>query len=39
VMKSRRVVPGNLLRSGFCFAFPEWEPAARNLVTRWQGKV
>jgi len=39
VMKSRRVVPGNLLRSGFCFAFPEWEAAARNLVTRWQGKT
>jgi uncharacterized protein len=39
VMKSRRVVPGNLIRSGFRFAFPEWAAAARDLVTRWQGKA
>lgn len=34
VLKSRRVVPGRLLESGFSFAFPEWEPAARDLVSR-----
>jgi uncharacterized protein (TIGR01777 family) len=34
VLKSRRVVPGRLLRSGFAFEFPEWEPAARDLVSR-----
>lgn len=34
VLKSRRVVPGALLESGFAFAFPEWEAAARDLVSR-----
>lgn len=34
VLKSRRVVPGRLLESGFAFEFPEWEPAARDLVSR-----
>jgi NAD dependent epimerase/dehydratase family enzyme len=34
VLKSRRVVPGRLLRSGFAFEFPEWAPAARDLVSR-----
>ncbi|MDA0179598.1 DUF1731 domain-containing protein [Solirubrobacter phytolaccae] len=34
VLKSRRVVPGRLLESGFAFAFPEWEAAARDLVSR-----
>ena len=34
VLKSRRVVPGRLLDAGFAFAFPEWDGAARDLVTR-----
>jgi uncharacterized protein (TIGR01777 family) len=31
VLKSRRVVPGRLLASGFEFRFPEWPGAAREL--------
>jgi len=34
VLKSRRVAPGRLLEAGFAFAFPEWPPAARELVAR-----
>jgi uncharacterized protein len=34
VLKSRRVVPGRLLASGFQFLFPEWPAAARDLVDR-----
>ncbi|MEZ6194568.1 MAG: DUF1731 domain-containing protein [Planctomycetota bacterium] len=37
ILKSRRVVPGRLTDSGFTFEFPEWEPAARDLVRRWRG--
>jgi len=33
--KSRRVVPGRLLATGFGFDWPEWPAAARDLVTRW----
>jgi len=36
VLKSRRVVPGRLLRSGFQFAFPDWSSAAADLVSRWR---
>ncbi len=36
VLKSRQVVPGRLLNSGFQFLFPEWPPAARDLVDRWR---
>jgi len=36
VLKSRRVVPGRLLESGFSFAFPQWQDAARDLVRRWR---
>ena len=32
VLKSRRVAPGKLLRSGFRFDFPEWTAAAAELV-------
>ncbi len=35
VLKSRRVVPGRLLESGFHFHFPEWPAAAADLVKRW----
>ena len=32
VLKSRRVVPGKLLESGFTFQFPDWPGAAKDLV-------
>ncbi|ONH62576.1 epimerase [Frankia sp. CcI49] len=34
LLKSRRVVPGRLLDAGFVFAHPQWQAAARDLVTR-----
>lgn len=36
ILKSRRVVPGRLLESGFAFQFPTWEEAARDLCRRWR---
>ena len=36
ILKSRRVVPGRLLRSGFRFEFPDWTSAARDLVGRYR---
>jgi len=36
VLKSRRVVPAVLQRSGFEFHFPAWGEAARDLVKRWR---
>ena len=36
LLKSRRVVPGRLLDAGFAFDFPDWPPAARDLVRRWR---
>lgn len=36
VLKSRRVVPGRLLRDGFEFEFPNWKNAARDLCQRWR---
>lgn len=36
VLKSRRVVPGRLLESGFSFDFPEWAEAARDLCQQWR---
>ena len=36
VLKSRRVVPGRLLDSGFTFDFPEWPAAAADLCRRWR---
>jgi hypothetical protein len=35
ILKSRRVVPGRLLQSGFAFDYPEWAGAARDLCQRW----
>jgi uncharacterized protein (TIGR01777 family) len=32
LLKSRRVVPGRLLETGFAFAHPTWDEAARDLV-------
>jgi uncharacterized protein len=34
ILKSRRVVPGWLLKSGFKFEFPEWGVAAKDLCRR-----
>jgi len=36
VLKSRRVVPGRLLRAGFRFDYPAWPAAARDLCRRWR---
>ena len=36
ILKSRRVVPGKLLRAGFAFRFPTWPEAAADLVRRWR---
>ncbi len=36
ILKSRRVVPGRLLRSGFEFRFPTWLEAAEDLCRRWR---
>jgi NAD dependent epimerase/dehydratase family enzyme len=36
VLKSRRVVPGRLLDSGFRFEFPTWPEAAADLCRRWR---
>jgi uncharacterized protein (TIGR01777 family) len=36
VLKSRRVVPTRLLRTGFEFRFPTWPEAARDLCRRWR---
>jgi len=35
ILKSRRVKPARLLDHGFCFAYPEWREAARELCNRW----
>jgi hypothetical protein len=36
VLKSRRVVPGRLLGSGFSFRFPRWREAAQDLCAKWR---
>jgi uncharacterized protein (TIGR01777 family) len=36
LLKSRRVVPGQLLKAEFSFHFPEWRGACENLVQRWR---
>jgi NAD dependent epimerase/dehydratase family enzyme len=36
VLKSRRVVPGKLLKDGFRFDYPHWSDAARELCARWR---
>ena len=35
-LKSRRVVPGRLLQSGFAFHWPSWPEAAQDLCRRWR---
>lgn len=34
ILKSRRVIPGRLLESGFTFQFPTWHEAARDLYRK-----
>jgi uncharacterized protein len=36
ILKSRRVVPGRLLESGFTFRHPAWPEAARQLCAEWR---
>lgn len=36
ILKSRRVVPGRLLKYGFHFQFPNWSETSKDLVTRWR---
>ncbi len=36
ILKSRRVVPGRLIESGFVFNFPTWDQAAVDLCRRWR---
>lgn len=36
ILKSRRVIPGRLLQSGFNFQFPDWASAATDLVGRYR---
>jgi hypothetical protein len=38
ILKSRQVIPGRLLVAGFQFQFPDWPPAARDLVARWKAQ-
>jgi uncharacterized protein (TIGR01777 family) len=38
ILKSRRVVPGRLLASGFEFRFPTWAEAAADLCRRWRAE-
>ncbi len=36
VLKSRRVIPGRLLLSGFNFRFAKWDDASNDLCQRWR---
>ena len=36
VLKSRRVIPTRLIDAGFEFTFPDWAPAAADLVERFR---
>ena len=36
ILKSRRVVPGVLLKSGFEFQYPTWPDAAQSLCREWR---
>jgi NAD dependent epimerase/dehydratase family enzyme len=38
VLKSRRVVPGRLLKAGFTFQYPTWKEAAVLLCDRARGR-
>ena len=36
ILKSRRVVPGRLIDSGYRFLYPDWPGAAAELCQRWR---
>ncbi len=36
ILKSRRVIPGRLLRDGFCFQFETWPEAVLDLIRSWR---
>jgi hypothetical protein len=36
ILKSRRVIPGRLLKADFSFRFPAWQEAAKDLVEQWR---
>jgi uncharacterized protein (TIGR01777 family) len=38
ILKSRRVLPGRLLREGFSFTYSDWPDAARELCERWKAR-
>jgi uncharacterized protein len=38
LLKSRRVIPGILHKNGLEFCYPEWQLAARDLVSRWRNR-
>jgi uncharacterized protein (TIGR01777 family) len=38
VLKSRRVIPGRLLATGFLFEFRNWPEAADDLVRQWRNR-
>jgi uncharacterized protein (TIGR01777 family) len=38
ILKSRRVVPGRLLKAGFTFEYPKWPEAAFHLCERARGR-
>src|ERR1019366_3364211 len=38
MLKSRRVVPGQLTESGFTFRYPTWAEAVADLCRRWRGR-
>lgn len=38
ILKSRHVVPGCLIQSGFQFEFPSWSEAAADLVRQWRAR-
>ncbi len=38
ILKSRRVVPGRLLKYGFRFDFPNWAEASKDLVEKWRSQ-
>merc|ERR1712113_862534 len=36
ILKSRRVVPGKLLKAGFQFRYPDWESAADDTIKKFK---
>ena len=38
ILKSRRVIPTRLQKSGFEFEFPNWNQAAKDLCKRWRNR-